>query len=129
MNANTITPGPVFGRRDPDPRGYFGRYGGRFAPETLMAPLDELRDAYFALRRDDAFRAELVRLLVTFAGRPTPLYEARRLAAEAGGAVLLCGIGSRVRSLMALTRLDEVLSTRTGVTAALAELLTSPTGP
>jgi tryptophan synthase beta chain len=86
MNANTITPGPVFGRRDPDSRGYFGRYGGRFAPETLMAPLDELRDAYFALRRDDAFRAELVRLLVTFAGRPTPLYEARRLAAEAGGA-------------------------------------------
>ena len=52
-----------------------------------------------------------------------------RRAAEAGGAVLLCGIGSRVRSLMALTRLDEVLSTRTGVTAALAELLTSPTGP
>ncbi len=86
MNANTITPGPVFGRRDPDSRGYFGRYGGRFAPETLMAPLDELRDAYFALRQDDAFRAELVRLLVTFAGRPTPLYEARRLAADAGGA-------------------------------------------
>ena len=51
-----------------------------------MAPLDELRDAYFALREDQAFRAELVRLLVTFAGRPTPLYEARRLAADAGGA-------------------------------------------
>ena len=86
MNANTMTTGPVFGRRDPDSRGYFGRYGGRFAPETLMAPLDELRDAYFALRQDAAFCEELVRLLATFAGRPTPLYEARRLAADAGGA-------------------------------------------
>ena len=86
MNATLPTTGPVFGRRDPDSRGYFGPYGGRFAPETLMAPLDELRDAYFALRDDDAFREELVRLLTTFAGRPTPLYEARRLAAEAGGA-------------------------------------------
>ena len=86
MNANTRLPGPVFGRRDPDARGYFGRYGGRFAPETLMAPLDELRDAYFALRQDAAFREELARLLVTYAGRPTPLYEARRLSAEAGGA-------------------------------------------
>ena len=48
MNANTPFTGPVFGRRDPDSRGYFGGYGGRFVPETLMAPLDELRDAYFA---------------------------------------------------------------------------------
>ena len=51
-----------------------------------MAPLDELRDAYFALRHDVAFQEELIRLLVTFAGRPTPLYEARRLSADAGGA-------------------------------------------
>ena len=86
MNATRPITGPVFGRRDPDSRGYFGPFGGRFAPETLMAPLDDLRDAYFALRDDDAYREELVRLLTTFAGRPTPLYEARRLAAEAGGA-------------------------------------------
>ena len=86
MNLTLPTTGPVFGRRDPDTRGYFGRYGGTFAPETLMAPLHELRDAYFAWRGDDAFREELLRLLVTYAGRPTPLYEARRLAAEAGGA-------------------------------------------
>jgi len=86
MNANTPFIGPVFGRRDPDSRGYFGRYGGRFAPETLIAPLDELRDAYFGLRQDGAFLEDLTRLLVTFAGRPTPLYEARRLTADAGGA-------------------------------------------
>jgi tryptophan synthase beta chain len=86
MNANTPFTGPVFGRRDPDSRGYFGRYGGRFAPETLIAPLDALREAYFALRQDGAFLEDLTRLLVTFAGRPTPLYEARRLSADAGGA-------------------------------------------
>jgi tryptophan synthase beta chain len=86
MNVTMPPIGPVFGRRDPDARGYFGAFGGRFAPETLMAPLDELRAAYFTVRHDDAFRAELVRLLVTYAGRPTPLYEARRLTAEAGGA-------------------------------------------
>jgi tryptophan synthase beta chain len=86
MNVKRPDTGPVFGRRDPDDRGYFGRYGGTFAPETLMAPLHALRDAYFALRDDEAFRGELCRLLVSFAGRPTPLYEARRLAAEAGGA-------------------------------------------
>jgi tryptophan synthase beta chain len=86
MNITLPVTGPVFGRRDPDHRGYFGPYGGRFAPETLMAPLDALRDAYMALREDDAFREDLMRLLVTYAGRPTPLYEARRLSAEAGGA-------------------------------------------
>ena len=45
---------PVFGRRDPDARGYFGSYGGRFVPETLMAPVEELTAAYFEARRDSA---------------------------------------------------------------------------
>jgi tryptophan synthase beta chain len=72
--------GPVFGRRDPDARGYFGEFGGRFVPETLMAPVEELTAAYFAARRDPSFIARLRDLLASFVGRPTPLYEARRLA-------------------------------------------------
>ncbi len=75
-----------FGRRDPDARGYFGAYGGRFVPETLMAPVEELQAAYVAARRDEAFAHELERLLREYAGRPTPLFEATRLAAHAGGA-------------------------------------------
>ena len=75
-----------FGRRDPDARGYFGRYGGRFVPETLVAPIEELERAYFAARADEAFVAEFDRLLAHYVGRPTPLYEATRLRAAAGGA-------------------------------------------
>ena len=75
-----------FGRRDPDERGYYGPYGGRFVPETLMAPIEELEAAYFAARRDDAFVHELDHLLRDYAGRPTALFEATRLAAYAGGA-------------------------------------------
>ena len=66
--------------------GYFGEYGGRFAPETLMEPLAELERAFARLRRDRAFRAELDALLRTYAGRPTPLTVAERLAARCGGA-------------------------------------------
>src|SRR5688572_887440 len=76
------TPRPQFGRRDPDARGYFGAYGGRFVPETLVAPIQELADGYFAARADAAFRDELDRLLKDYVGRPTPLYEMRRLVAE-----------------------------------------------
>jgi tryptophan synthase beta chain len=71
---------PVFGRRDPDARGYFGAYGGRFVPETLVAPIEELTAGYFAARDDEAFCAEFDRLLKHYVGRPTPLYEARNLA-------------------------------------------------
>jgi len=71
---------PVFGRRDPDARGYFGAYGGRFVPETLVAPIEELTAGYFAAREDEAFRDELDRLLKHYVGRPTPLYEAPNLA-------------------------------------------------
>jgi tryptophan synthase beta chain len=80
------TQGPVFGARDPDVRGYYGAYGGRFVPETLVAPIEELTAAYFRVREDEGFRAELAQLLRDYVGRPTPLYEARRLSASAGGA-------------------------------------------
>jgi len=70
----------VFGRRDPDARGYFGAYGGRFVPETLVAPIEELTAGYYAAREDEAFRDELDRLLKHYVGRPTPLYEAPNLA-------------------------------------------------
>jgi len=70
----------------PDATGHFGRFGGRFVPETLMAPLIELERAYRAARRDARFRARLRHLLTTYAGRPTPLYFAERLTAHAGGA-------------------------------------------
>jgi tryptophan synthase beta chain len=71
---------PLFGRRDPDARGYFGAYGGRFVPETLVAPIEELTAGYLTARTDPAFAAELDRLLRHYVGRPTPLYEARRLS-------------------------------------------------
>jgi tryptophan synthase beta chain len=73
----------------PDGSGHFGPYGGRFVPEALVAALDELAAAYDAARRDPAFTGELDRLLTTYAGRPTPLTDARRLSAHAGGARIL----------------------------------------
>ena len=80
---------PAFGRRDPDARGYYGAYGGRFVPETLVAPVEELARAYFEAREDDSFRDELSALLRHYVGRPTPLYEAARLTAHARGARIL----------------------------------------
>src|SRR3989454_3476901 len=76
----------VTSRRDPDARGYFGEFGGRFVPETLVEPVEALERAYFAARDDVGFRAELDRLLKHYAGRPTPVYEARRLTEAFGGA-------------------------------------------
>jgi len=72
--------------RLPDAQGHFGRFGGRFVPETLMAPLIELERAYAAARRDAKFRTRLGDLLRDYAGRPTPLYFARRLTEHCGGA-------------------------------------------
>jgi tryptophan synthase beta chain len=69
----------------PDARGHFGPYGGRFVPEVLMAPLEELEKAYFEARLDSQFQAELKDLLANYAGRPTPLYFARRLSSDLGG--------------------------------------------
>jgi tryptophan synthase beta chain len=73
----------------PDAAGHFGPYGGRFVPEALVAALDELDLAYRSAAQDPVFTAELDRLLSTYAGRPTPLTDATRLGAEAGGARLL----------------------------------------
>jgi len=70
----------------PDADGHFGPYGGRYVPEVLMAPLEELEQAYLEVRRDPAFQMELDELLRTYAGRPTPLYYARRLSESLGGA-------------------------------------------
>jgi tryptophan synthase beta chain len=71
---------------EPNERGYWGEYGGRFVPETLVAPLDELTEAYFGYRDDPAFRAEFDQLLKDFVGRPSPLYFAERLTEKLGGA-------------------------------------------
>ena len=71
---------------EPDEHGYWGKYGGRFVPETLVAPLDELTSGYFAARDDAAFHAELNDLHQNFTGRPSPLYFAKRLTETLGGA-------------------------------------------
>jgi tryptophan synthase beta chain len=73
----------------PDARGRYGDYGGRFVPETLVPALDELEAAWRAARADPAFDAELGELLTRFAGRETPLGEARRMGAELGGCRVL----------------------------------------
>jgi tryptophan synthase beta chain len=70
----------------PDARGHFGKFGGVFVAETLMQPLAELRDAYERYRIDPAFQEEFAEDLRLFVGRPSPLYPARRLTKEFGGA-------------------------------------------
>jgi len=79
----------VFGQRDPDARGYFGEFGGRYVPETLMAPIEELTAAYFSARQDPEFVARLTHLLVHYVGRPTPLHEAVRAAEGYGCRIFL----------------------------------------
>ena len=71
---------------EPDAGGHFGIYGGRYVPEVLMAPVEELEIAWREAREDPAFQAELRNLLSAYAGRPTPLYYARRLSESLGGA-------------------------------------------
>ena len=71
---------------EPDQGGHFGPYGGRFVPEVLMAPIEELESAYLVARSDPSFQAELEQLLRTYAGRPTPLYFARHLSETLDGA-------------------------------------------
>src|SRR5262245_1465321 len=66
--------------------GRFGAYGGRYAPETLMAALEELENAYEKAKRDRKFQQRLNNLLTSYAGRPTPLFYAARLTKKLGGA-------------------------------------------
>ncbi|HMS42352.1 MAG TPA: pyridoxal-phosphate dependent enzyme, partial [Pyrinomonadaceae bacterium] len=70
----------------PNERGYWGEFGGRFVPETLMFPLEELTEMYFSVRDDANFQAEFLQLLKDFSGRPTPLFHAKRLSENLGGA-------------------------------------------
>jgi len=76
---------PIDSRWDADAAGRFGRFGGRFVPETLMASVTELAEAYANVRQDRAFWSELHELLTHYVGRPSPLYLASRLSDELGG--------------------------------------------
>src|ERR1041385_4968761 len=80
MKRSTITVS------EPDENGHWGKFGGRYVPETLVAPLDELTREFTHARRDPAFWSEVEQLRRDYCGRPTPLYFARRLSAHAGGA-------------------------------------------
>jgi len=82
---NMPAPRPPKRQRPRSIPGRFGSYGGRFVPETLMSALEELESAYDKARRDKDFRREYHRLLEEYAGRPTPLFRADRLARELGG--------------------------------------------
>ena len=86
MSTIVQSDGTGVGHRDPDARGYFGKFGGRYVPETLVEPIEVLAREYLTVRVDAAFQGRLRQLLTNYVGRPTPLYEATRLAAEAGGA-------------------------------------------
>ena len=80
MQRSTIT------ASEPDEHGHWGKFGGRYVPETLVAPLDELTKEFTLARHDADFWRELEQLLRDYCGRPTPLFHAQRLTAHAGGA-------------------------------------------
>ncbi len=107
----------------PDAAGYFGLYGGRFVPETLMSPLLELENAYLASRQDPGFQRELQALLIDYVGRPTPLSHAGRLSAELGAKVFLkredlCHTGAhKINNALG----QALLARRMGKTRIIAE--------
>ena len=108
----------------PDKKGHFGRYGGKFAPETLMPALAELEAAYLAAKKDKEFQAELDFYFREFIGRPTPLYFARRLTEHLGGAKIylkredLCHTGAhKINNSLA----QVLLARRMGKTRLVAE--------
>jgi tryptophan synthase beta chain len=103
----------------PDAAGHFGRFGGRFVPETLMVPLVELEKAYRAAMRDARFRSRLRGLLTSYAGRPTPLYFAERLTSHCGGARIylkredLCHTGAhKINNVLGQALLAERMGKR-----------------
>ena len=103
----------------PDAAGHFGRFGGRFVPETLMAPLVELEKAYRAAMRDKRFTGRLRGLLTSYAGRPTPLYFAERLTRHCGGARIflkredLCHTGAhKINNVLGQALLAERMGKR-----------------
>jgi tryptophan synthase beta chain len=73
-------------KSEPDERGHWGKFGGRYVPETLVAPLDDLTNEFMRSREDPNFWGELNQLLHDYCGRPTPLFHARRLTTHAQGA-------------------------------------------
>ena len=77
---------PPITRSQPDERGHWGKFGGRYVPETLVAPLEELTKEFTHARDDSDFWHELKQLLRNYCGRPTPLFQAQRLTTRAGGA-------------------------------------------
>ncbi|WP_434740972.1 tryptophan synthase subunit beta [Micromonospora sp. SH-82] len=90
MNADaSAQPSPDSGSPQPDAAGHFGRFGGRFVPEALVAALDELGEAHRTAMADEAFQEEFTGLLRDYAGTPSLLYTAERFSAEAGAKVLL----------------------------------------
>ena len=108
----------------PDASGHFGRWGGRFVPEALVPALDELTALWASAQADPGFTAELDHLLATYVGRPTPLTEAHRLGAHAGGARVflkredLCHTGShKLNNALG----QALLARRSGKTRVIAE--------
>ena len=77
---------PPITRSEPDETGHWGKFGGRYVPETLVAPLEELTKEFTRARNDPHFWRNLNQLLRDYCGRPTPLFHAQRLTAHAGGA-------------------------------------------
>jgi tryptophan synthase beta chain len=110
--------------QQPDAAGHFGLYGGRFVPETLMHPIDELIAAYEEAKRDPAFHRELEYLLASYVGRPTPLMLANRLTDHLGGARIylkredLCHTGAhKINNAVG----QALLARRMGKTRIIAE--------
>src|SRR5699024_1162711 len=107
----------------PDARGHFGRFGGRFMPEALVAPLDELDQAWTDAKNDPEFVAELDAMMRDYANVPSPLYEAQRFSREAGARILLkredlnhTG-AHKIRNVLG----QALLTKRLGKTRAIAE--------
>ncbi len=89
MNLKTDTPVPLSSLRNPDAAGFYGPFGGAFVPEMLYPNVEELRSNYLRIISSEAFRKEFLELLHDYAGRPTPLYHARRLSEHFGTTVYL----------------------------------------